>query len=802
MKLVSADERISALLDQLSAAGEELTEFEISQRRVFLEELLGPVLRAIADQDALNASLRLAEVASELSRTGLDFLIDLFSQELRRVSRAPENDAVIAALTKARADGYWVNRQMKRASAAYVRALDRLGKSAQPELRASIHQNLGIVHSELGEEETALTQFEEALRWARRAKSDLLVAQLTNSLGLELALKDRRRSDRLFQESLSLRGSRRGPDFTVTPVLSNWGLARVRQRRLTEAESLFRQAIRRARRAHGEHVLALRNLANVLREQRKSGEAVQVYRRALDAAHEFSDLESERHARKGLALALIDELRYQDAIEVFNGLIEDAEPLGLPDFEVAMATRDIGVANYLDGRWTDARRDFAEARDLFADLNDQRWVSECFLDESLVCKSLELDAERLDLLTRGLSSAPRSQPFELRVALLRELIDTFLSLRRFDDARETFSKERRLLKRHSREEDLLVRLREFGSDLAKVGQLRRAISLFREAARLAEKAGDRIEVLRIRNDLANSVVELGDFAQATRLYNENLRAARSMKNRYLEADALVNLGETLRRTGEIEESCEILKEAVSLFRELQNLAGLALALNNLGLALQSSNEIAAARRSFFSSRTAASKAGAHSAEARAVSSLGSLAAFEMEWPSAAELFAQAYDIAESVGDLSLMADLSLNLAAAELELDDASSAETWLDLALLQAQEAPNFDAGWSASILGLRRAMDDGRPAVAAEHALNALLFCVMGSEDALRWMTVMVGILRAHRASLTSQVLRKFTEKAAKADAEAGFDGALSGLAGQLRRTVEAIATEGEPSPAPEPG
>lgn len=775
----SVDELLDSLVGGLADAGFE----QVSEFRTYLNDTIRSPLEAFSAKDIRAAAAGLEDVGQELGLSRLDFIVTALAEAIRKKAKGREDAAEIRALAwKAQADAQTGAGLYKDARRAYKHALNALRRARNDQLEARVLQGLGVSFARQDRDVEAAEHFSAAIRLARRLEDPLLIAQLTNSLGMCLPASEAGDADALFTESIAIRKRNEGPRFTLTPVLSNWGVHRIKQERWSDAERLFREALAYANRDLGEHVMTLRNLGNVLFEQKRYEEAADMYSQSLEAAELFGDRESQKQALKGLAKAHIELAEFEAAQANLARLRENAQALGLTPFEVAMTVHDSGVTSFRQGNWNEAKAQFDEARAAFLALSDWEWVQRSSLNSAQACAKLGLNEERLKLIEEALTIGS-TRGTQIRLDLLRERVTTAIELGQVDLADAFFRDERAALRRSGNRDVLVFRLQEFSDAISRMGRRKRAITHLRAAERLVAEDSDDVQLISIRNDIARHLVDLGRFENGLALFGDNLEKAARIGNRYLEADALLNLGETKRRLGDNSGAERDLAGAVRRFSTLRNDAGLALALNNLGLVDLSVGHIDAALRRITASIDAAKRMKDAAMEARGRASIGWIRMEQGEWDDAATSFQKAYDLAKTAQDKFLMAQFAFDLASARFHAHGLEAAEDLIQRSVEHAAAAPDYEAAYTTTRAALEWSLEEHRFDDAGEYAAYSLLFSALMEYEVNDWAVILGRRLLNTPESKRDAALNSFERKVRSLDEESGLQGALQEAAAHLR-------------------
>jgi serine/threonine protein kinase/tetratricopeptide (TPR) repeat protein len=250
---------------------------------------------------------READAAKEVA----DFMVDLFRQSDPSVQR----------------------RQNMTAQAILEQGIRRVSTdlAAQPLLQARLMQTMGSVQTALGKYAEARVLLEDVLRTRERllGPDDVLLGETLTSLG-ELT-RDRGEldvADEYLARARRIRERALGPlHADVATTLSMTAALRLRQTRIAEAESLYRQVLAVdavVRTADDPRTLRdMRGLAAVYRVQKRNGEADSLWRATL---------------------------------------VRQERSLGMDHPDVGSTLNNLGALAYFDGKYADADAFYARAR--------------------------------------------------------------------------------------------------------------------------------------------------------------------------------------------------------------------------------------------------------------------------------------------------------------------------------------------------------------------------------------------------------------------------------------------------------
>lgn len=216
----------------------------------------------------------------------------------------------------------------------------------QPAVQAELQTAMGRVYTNLG----LYAKAEPLLRSALETRRTLLgtddpnVAQTERALAYMLFRQGHYvLADSLYRHALSsLRDTYGANDPRLIPALNGRALLLEEQGQYAEAEALYRRALALSRisdDAEASSATFLHNLANVLQDQRKFGEAIAYHKRALNAyTAEYGDAHpSVANAKSRMAFTYHQAGMLAEAESLFTEAL-DAQRAMLPDHHPHLAS--------------------------------------------------------------------------------------------------------------------------------------------------------------------------------------------------------------------------------------------------------------------------------------------------------------------------------------------------------------------------------------------------------------------------------------------------------------------------------
>ncbi|MFE9747083.1 tetratricopeptide repeat protein [Saccharothrix saharensis] len=222
---------------------------------------------------------------------------------------------------------------------------------------------------ESGHYADALSVYECALRAARRAGEDGMLAAASTNLGaLRRLLGDYDQAAGHLREAIE-RHRRTGDQHGAARALSNLGVVQERLGEHEEAASLHQEALalhRRSGNRHGE-AAALLNLGNVHSRPGHHADAVEHLERALDLFGRLDDAVGQASALANLGDVCANLRRYPDAVRHLSRAQELFQRLD-HSYGVAVTLSNLGNVHARLGDWSRAHRCYTSALDGFRDI--------------------------------------------------------------------------------------------------------------------------------------------------------------------------------------------------------------------------------------------------------------------------------------------------------------------------------------------------------------------------------------------------------------------------------------------------
>jgi tetratricopeptide (TPR) repeat protein/tRNA A-37 threonylcarbamoyl transferase component Bud32/TolB-like protein len=157
-----------------------------------------------------------------------------------------------------------------------------------------------------------------------------------------------------------------------------------------------------------------------------------------------------------------------------------------------------------------------------------------------------------------------------------------------------------------------------GTAALRQGRSEAAVTLFEQARRAYDEAGDRAGVARSLNNIGAAISDGPGTPRIRATYEEGLAIARAVGEQNLLARFLNNLAIQERRSGNLQASLRMNQEALAIRREIGDRANGAISLNNIGNVLLDMGDLSGATQQYEESASASREIGDRRGLARAL----------------------------------------------------------------------------------------------------------------------------------------------------------------------------------------
>ena len=572
---------------------------------------------------------------------------------------------------------------------------------------------------DLGSWAYKVDDFDRAKYWYEKARKEAVEARdaeveaiAINNLALQKFGLDPLTARKMLEKSLALKESADSSENIKAGSWTNLGILYAKAGEHEKAFDLFNKAVKTFQSFKDYPNLArgLLNLANTEAELGQFEEAKRLYRKGLQIAEKFDDIDTQVLLHQGFATNAFKDKKYSLAAKEFRSLHSSLEALD-DSHGAAIALHDLALSLARTGNKKEARKEINYALKRFETMGDMDWYKRCLL---LIASDIEdrPSEKRIEILQKA-ADMKGGRDINIKLITLRTLWHELIERGMHREATRRLNREKILLKNDPAQ--LKARLHYAGMTLRDRGRKREALRLMKEVERLTG-GGESPEIANVRQDLAIALAENGQFGKACDLLNHNIKLARRRKDRILLAVSLGNLGEIKNRAGLSREAVLHLKEAVRLSRKFHDTEGEVMWLNNLALALSDLDKTAEAEQTLKETLKIAEAASEQSGVATVQGSLGILAARAGRFEDAWKYYTAAIEAAERAGRSDFAVSMRYNRATSSYYNNKLSAALRDAKAVVKDASQLGLYDLSRDAAQSAAFWAIERQKPLAAGE--------------------------------------------------------------------------------------
>ena len=512
---------------------------------------------------------------------------------------------------------------------------------------------IGYVYKQLGEPQTALQYFEQAINiyqelgdWNGIATLLYGIGDAYNDTGEREKALDCFRKSLIVSEKVGLRRFEALSLNRIGLIYSEQGQAQQALDHLEQACSVARQI-----KDGGIEAAALYNIGQTYEQSGQMPDALNYLKQSLDTYHALGDYANEASGLNSIAEAYLQMAEGEKARPYLNKALHLYQLLDDPDGQA------LALCN--------------------------RALTHISLDEYA-----EADSDLKAALP--LSEASGNPTVKARM---------FSALGEFHEAKGEIEKA---LGYYLQALSLIRELREANSKalcLSKIGSVYTSLRENQEAHDYLEQALNLSREINNRSVEAQTLAHLGrlyesldEWQQAREYFMQALPLSGLVNDRMCEAGILAGLGRVLMNAGEKPEALTYLKQALALRRAAKDRSSVAALLHDIGTIY---SELGENQRSFEHLQQALSierEIGNRGGESNVLNSLGSLYWGQGQWEKALNLLTQALELAQERGNQLFEANTLNSLGMLYASVDETSHAFTYFGRALTMRRDLLDRD--------------------------------------------------------------------------------------------------------------
>ena len=243
----------------------------------------------------------------------------------------------------------------------------------------------------------------------------------------------------------------------------------------------------------------------------------------------------------------------------------------------------VHLAERLDllGRSTEARAALDEARDIAAEVGDDRLGARVGRRLGIHIGMTKGGEGALEVLEEALALARRAGDVRLESAIIGNLGTVHLSLGRHEEAREHFEHRRRICEEHDDVEGAAAATANLGNVYWHVGEFQKAQACHEVHLATSKGSGDRYGEAIATGNVAHVLSALGQYSDSRRLDARYYELSSQIGFRQGEAIAVGNMGDDLTRIGRFRDARARYEQSSMISLEIGDVQGEAQAIRGL-----------------------------------------------------------------------------------------------------------------------------------------------------------------------------------------------------------------------------
>ncbi len=478
----------------------------------------------------------------------------------------------------------WVNDQQYARVLQECAGLPAVFEASDDPLNEGAARNyLGISHAGLGEYETALVYYNEALVLAHEAGDDINTAWIYNNIGVVYHNQTNYRQARDFYRQALAMWQTAEPNGHGDATSSH-NLARVYaslgelQQALdyhTRALSIWYQLENRP-----SQVMVLADMGPIYRTLGQVDEAERVWQEALHYYQENEDLAGTGLMLSNLGLLRFDQAAYEESL-TFH---EEALALFLEVGDVvnqAWSLNNIGIVYWHRGDLDTAYDYYNQAMSLWPNTEDRAGLATTLENLAL----LEQARNNLTVAAANyVEAALLWTGYDEERAALAHYNSGVVYINQSQYA-QALTATRKALTTWQDREDLLHQgwaLNNIGLIYANLLDYDAAIDHYRQALAVYALVDDPVETVRTLNNLGIVYAAASSFAQSLDVFTEAVDLYAALDDQWGEANAWISLGYAYRNLNNYAAAQAAYEQSLALWTTLESVSGEAIAYSGLG----------------------------------------------------------------------------------------------------------------------------------------------------------------------------------------------------------------------------
>jgi tetratricopeptide (TPR) repeat protein len=469
---------------------------------------------------------------------------------------------------------YWTVRGLMQEYLYWAgRALAVAERQQDIERQGTLLNNIGLVYSDLGEQQQALEYYEQALPLRQVGDKGGEAATLTNIGSVYSNLGDKQRALKYYEQALSLRrqvGDKGGEAATLSNIGVVYSDLGGKQRALKYYEQALplRQQVGDKR---GEAV-TLSNIGGVYSDLGEQQRALEYFAQALPLQQQVGDKRGEAVTLSNIGGVYADLGEQQRALEYFEQALPLSRQVGDKGGEAATLT-NIGAVYSALGDKHQALKYYEQALPLQQQVGDKGGEATTLNNIGAVYSALGEQQRALEYYERALPLRQQVGDKRGEATTLNNIGLVYSDLGEPQRALEYYEQALPLRRQVGDKGGEATTLSNIGTVYSALGEKQQALEYYEQALPLRWQVGDKRGEATTQYNIGLVYYALGEQQRALAYFEHALPLFRQVGDKGGEAATINNIGAVYSALGEQQRVLEYFAQALSLFQQVGNKDG-------------------------------------------------------------------------------------------------------------------------------------------------------------------------------------------------------------------------------------
>ena len=562
--------------------------------------------------------------------------------------------------------------------------------------QATTLTNIGLVYSQLEENDKALSAYNEALPLAKEIKDLGCEWRILNNLAGLFARRDKQKAIDYYKQALQVIGAvgdRPSEALTLTNLADSYGSLQD----YSNARSYYDQS---------------------LKFQRELKDRASEARTLYQLGFTYKELKQNEIARASYEQALIIERELKD--RAGEAIVLDG----------------LGFLFFTMNDYEKARAEFEQELQIRRELSDREGEASALSNIALTYWAGDVYSKAIEWYTQALKGYRDLKNREDEARVLTRLGYSQRKLNQFDAARQSYIQALEILHDLKDRNGEASVLDDLGMMYLQADEYEKSVPWYEQALLIQRELNNRSDEKKTLERLGFAYRKLNQTGLAIRSIEHGLEIARELKNRKDEASLLDDLGLTYFLSGDYQGAIRCYDAELTIQRELKDRAGEAKALNWLGYSHDNLKEFAQAYSYHEQVLAIRRELKDSEQESSALNSLADDYAHAGQNEKALSYYNQSLAIRHNLNDRSSESASLTSIASFYYNLNDFPKAVNYYEQALQIAREIKNPEGEASAlwGIASAQRDLAQYEKAIESFEQARAIRHATKNSQEEIR--------------------------------------------------------------------